>query len=121
MESARERRIFGASKAFVWGDRPAPRDRDRVNFVGGAVMSVVKEEKRGQILHIRVNELGKAEVNVKIPLGLARWGMKVGARYAGEDLRERGIDLDQLLTEVDTVGKIADITDENGHVEIFVE
>jgi hypothetical protein len=84
-------------------------------------MTLAQEEKRGQILHIRVNEPGKAEVNVKVPLGLARWGMKMGARYAGEDLQKRGIDLEQLLKEVDTVGRIADITDENGHVEIFVE
>jgi hypothetical protein len=84
-------------------------------------MTVAHEEKRGQILRIRVNEVGKPEVNVKVPLGLARWGMKMGVRYAGEDLQKRGIDLEQLLKEVDTVGKIADITDENGHVEIFVE
>jgi hypothetical protein len=84
-------------------------------------MTVVNKEKRGQILRICVNEVGKPEVNVKVPLGLARWGMKMGVRYAGEDLQKRGIDLEQLLKEVDTVGKIADITDENGHVEIFVE
>jgi hypothetical protein len=84
-------------------------------------MTVVNEEKRGRVLRIRVNEPGKPEVNVKIPLGLARWGMKLGAQYAGEDLQKRGIDLEQLLKEVDTVGQIADITDENGHVEIFVE
>jgi hypothetical protein len=48
---------------------------------------------------------------VKIPLGLARWGMKLGAHYAGEDLQKRGIDLEQLLKEVDTPGQIADITE----------
>ena len=88
-------------------------------------MNAAREEKlettEGRILHIRVNEPGKAEVNVKIPLALARIGMKLGARYAKVDLEKHGVDLDHLLREVDKVGPIADITDENAHVEIFVE
>ena len=87
-------------------------------------MDITHEEPQttpGRILRIRVNEPGKPEVNVKIPLGLARIGMKLGARYAKEDLEKHGVDLDQLLKEVDTVGKIVDITDDKGHVEIFVE
>ena len=88
-------------------------------------MDVVHEDKleatQGRILHIRVNEPGKAEVNVKVPIGLARLGMKLGARYAKEDLEKHGVDLDQILKEVDKVGQIVDITDENAHVEIFVE
>jgi hypothetical protein len=88
-------------------------------------MDVAQEGKlettQGRILHIRVNEPGKAEVNVKVPLALARIGMKLGARYAKEDLEKHGIDLDQLLNEVDKVGQIVDITDDNAHVEIFVE
>ena len=88
-------------------------------------MDITHEEPQtntaGRILRIRVNEPGKPEVNVKIPLGLARIGMQLGARYAKEDLEKHGVDLDQLLKEVDTVGQIVDIIDENGHVEIFVE
>lgn len=84
-------------------------------------MTVLNDGKRGHFVRIRVTELGKPEVNVKIPLGLAQWGMKFGAQYAGNDLRKRGIDPQQILREVETVGQIADITDENTHVEIFVE
>lgn len=88
-------------------------------------MDITHEEPQtttpGRILRICVNEPGKPEVNVKIPLGLARIGMKLGARYAKEDLEKHGVDLERLLKEVDTVGKIADITDDKGHVEIFVE
>ena len=75
----------------------------------------------GRILHIRVNEPGKTEVNVKVPLALARWGMKLGARYAKDDLEKHGVDRDQVLKDADHVGQIVDITDENAHVEIFVE
>jgi len=88
-------------------------------------MDVAQEGKlettKGRVLHIRVNEPGKAEVNVKVPLALARIGMKLGAQYAKDDLEKHGVDLDQLLKEVDKVGQIVDITDENAHVEIFVE
>ena len=87
-------------------------------------MDVVHEKPQttpGRFLRIRVNELGKPEVNVKIPLGLARIGMKLGARYGKEDLEKHGVDLDKLLKEVDTVGQIADITDDKAHVQIFVE
>lgn len=76
---------------------------------------------RGRMLRIRVNEPGKPEVNVRIPLALARIGMKLGARYAKEDLEKHGVDLDQILKEVDTVGQIVDVTDEKAHVEVFVE
>jgi hypothetical protein len=75
----------------------------------------------GRILRIRVNEAGKPEVNVKIPLALARLGMKLGAHYAKADLEKHGVDLEQLLKEADTVGKIVDIDDEKAHVEISVE
>jgi len=79
------------------------------------------ESAQGRILHIRVNEPGKAEVNVKVPLALARWGMKLGARYAKDDLEKHGVDLAEVLKDVDHVGQIVDITDENAHVEILVE
>jgi hypothetical protein len=76
---------------------------------------------RGRVLRIIVNEPGKSEVNIKVPLALARIGLKLGGLAAGEELKRRGIDLDELLQEVDTVGQIADITDDKAHVEIFVE
>lgn len=79
------------------------------------------EATPGRILHIRVNEPGKAEVNVKVPLALARWGMKLGARYAKDDLEKHGVDLEQVLKDADHVGRIVDITDEKAHVEILVE
>ena len=77
--------------------------------------------KPGRILRIHVTEQDKPTVNVKIPLSIARMGAKLGARFAGEDLEKHGIDLDQLLKEIDTPGKIVDVTDERSHVEIYVE
>lgn len=77
---------------------------------------------RGRILRIRVSEHGKPKVNVAIPLAIARIGkMKLGAGLVSHHLQKFGLDLDQLLREVETAGRIVDINDEKDRVEIFVE
>jgi hypothetical protein len=77
---------------------------------------------RGRILRIRVSENGKPKVNVAIPLAIARIGkMKLGAGLVSAHLQKFGLDLDQLLKEVETAGRIVDINDEKDRVEIFVE
>ncbi len=77
---------------------------------------------RGRILRIRVSENGKPKVNVAIPLAIARIGkMKLGAGLVSHHLQKFGLDLDQLLREVETAGRIVDINDEKDRVEIFVE
>lgn len=78
---------------------------------------------RGRILRIRVTERGKSKVNVAIPLAIARIGkMKLGASgLVRGHLSKFGIDLDELLREVESVGRIVDINDDEDRVEIFVE
>ncbi len=77
---------------------------------------------RGRILRIRVSEHGKPKVNVAIPLAIARIGkMKLGAGLVSHHLQKFGLDLDQLLKEVETAGRIVDINDDKDRVEIFVE
>jgi hypothetical protein len=77
---------------------------------------------RGRILRIRVSENGKPKVNVAIPLAIARIGkVKLGAGLVSAHLQKFGLDLDQLLKEVETAGRIVDINDEKDRVEIFVE
>jgi len=78
---------------------------------------------RGRILRIRVSERGKQKVNVAIPLAIARIGkMKLGASgLVKGHLQRFGIDLDELLREVETAGRIVDINDDQDRVEIFVE
>ncbi|MBI2773852.1 MAG: DUF4097 family beta strand repeat protein [Chloroflexi bacterium] len=78
---------------------------------------------RGRILRIRVSEHGKQKVNVAIPLAIARIGkMKLGASgLVRGHLQKFGIDLDELLKEVESAGRIVDINDDEDRVEIFVE
>jgi len=78
---------------------------------------------RGRVLRIRVSERGKQKVNVAIPLAIARIGkMKLGASgLVRGHLQKFGIDLDELLKEVETAGRIGDINDDEDRVEIFVE
>jgi hypothetical protein len=62
-------------------------------------------------------------VNVAIPLAIARIGkMKLGASgLVRGHLQKFGIDLDELLKEVESAGRIVDINDDEDRVEIFVE
>ena len=78
---------------------------------------------RGRILRIRVSERGKPKVNVAIPLAVARIGkMKLGGSgFVRAQLAKFGLDIDELLKEVESVGRIVDINDDEDHVEIFVE
>ncbi len=76
-------------------------------------------------LRIRVTDLntGKSKANVKIPVSLAHFGMKMAARYAPESIE--GLDMDQIIAAMKDAGeeKLVDVEDaEKGeHVEVFVE
>jgi hypothetical protein len=78
---------------------------------------------RGRILRIRVTEDGEQKVNVAIPLAIARIGkMKLASSgLVRGHLGKFGIDLDELLRNIDLPGKIVDIADDEDRVEIFVE
>ncbi len=78
---------------------------------------------RGRMLRIRVTEGGEQKVNIAIPLAIARVGkMKLGSSgLVRGHLAKFGIDLDDMLRQVDIPGQIVDIADDDDHVEIFVE
>jgi hypothetical protein len=75
-------------------------------------------------LHVRVTNLesGKPKVNVNLPLGLVRAGLKVGARYSAE---VNEIDWDELLLAIQegAAGKLVEVEDqEDGErVEVYVD
>src|SRR5512138_2119754 len=79
--------------------------------------------RAGRILRIRVTEGGAQKVNVAIPLAIARIGkMKLGSSgLVRGHLSKFGIDLDDLLRNIDFPGRIVDIADDEDRVEIFVE
>ena len=75
----------------------------------------------GHMLRIRLREPGKADVNVAVPLSLARLGLTFGAVTATDDLAKHGIDLQQILKNIDSVGNVMDVVDEGAHIEIYVQ
>ncbi len=76
-------------------------------------------------LRIRVTDLqtGKSKASVKIPASLAKFGLKMAAKYAPESVE--GLDMDEILAAVKNggEGKLVDVEDEDRgeHVEIYVE
>ena len=75
-------------------------------------------------LHIEVLEAGREKVHLRIPVMLARLGLKflpreVTAKLNGADLK---VDLEEILTSLrrDTLGDIVHVTDENHEVHIYV-
>jgi len=67
-------------------------------------------------------DTGKSRVNVRLPIGMVRAGMKMGMRFAPE---VEGMDLDELTEFLRTgaLGKIVDVYDDDDgeHVEVFIE
>ncbi len=66
---------------------------------------------------------GKSKSNVKIPVNLANFGMKMAAKYAPESIE--GLDWAQLIAAAQNggEGKLVDVEDEEKgeHVEVFIE
>jgi len=78
----------------------------------------------GKWLQMRVTDTdtGKIRVNVRLPLGVVKAGLKMGMRFVPE---AEGLDKEELLAAIDegTVGKIFDLYDDKDgeHIEVFIE
>jgi hypothetical protein len=76
-------------------------------------------------LLVRVTDLktGKSKVNVKIPVSLAEFGMKMAVKFAPATLED--LDMHQMIESMkgSDEGKLVDVEDEEKgeHVEVFVE
>jgi len=81
----------------------------------------------GRFLKVKVWDMNqeKLKVNVKVPLGLVKWGMRFVPESAQAKIREKNIDLTAVTEaiEKDLVGKIVEVDDdEKGeHVEVYIE
>ncbi len=79
----------------------------------------------GKWLYICVTDMktGRNKANVRIPVSLANFGMKMANRFAPADVQ--GLDMDEIIeaAKSGSEGKLVDVEDqEKGeHVEIFVE
>jgi hypothetical protein len=79
----------------------------------------------GKWFRVRVTDLstGKSKTNVKIPVSLANFGMKMAAKYAPESVE--GLDLGEIIAAAKNGGEgmLVDVEDElkGERVEVFVE
>ncbi len=84
-------------------------------------------QKKATTLRIKVVDYakeGRPVVNVKVPIGMVKWGLKMGAAFSPQ-LKEAHLDWDEInaMLEQGDLGKIVEVEDEAEHktVEVWVE
>jgi hypothetical protein len=77
-----------------------------------------------KLLRVRVVEDGHPTVNVKVPIGVAKWGMKMAQAFSPE-MKNADLDWDSINAIIGEgeQGKIMEVEDEADHktVEVWVE
>ena len=82
---------------------------------------------QGKNIKIKVSELdsGTVKVNLNLPLGIARFVKSFIPQEAKDELEARGIDLEALMSTLDSgaVGKLVEVEDEQDRhrIEIWIE
>jgi hypothetical protein len=75
-------------------------------------------------LRVRVVEDGHQAVNVKVPIGVAKWGMKMAQAFSPE-MKNANLDWDSIsaMIQEGEQGKLVEVEDEADHktVEVWVE
>ena len=81
-------------------------------------------EKPAKLLRVRVVEDGHPTVNVKVPIGVAKWGMKMAQAFS-PDMKNANLDWDSITAMIQEGerGKLVEVEDEVDHktVEVWVE
>ena len=81
-------------------------------------------EKKAEFLRVRVVEDGHPAVNVKVPIGVAKWGMKM-AQTISPEMKDANLDWESItaIIQKGERGKIVEVEDEVNHktVEVWVE
>ena len=80
--------------------------------------------KKAKFLRVRVVEDGHPAVNVKVPIGVAKWGMKMAQAFSPE-MKGANLDWETITAMIQEgeQGKIVEVEDEVDHktVEVWVE
>jgi hypothetical protein len=80
--------------------------------------------KQATLLRVRVLEGGRPTVNIKVPIGVAKWGMKMAQAFSPQ-MKDADQDWDAITTIIQEgeQGKIVEVEDEVNHktVEVWVE
>ena len=81
-------------------------------------------EKQAKLLRVRVVEDGHPTVNVKVPIGVAKWGMKMAQAFSPE-MKDADLDWESIIAMIQEGegGKIVEVEDEVEHktVEVWVQ
>jgi hypothetical protein len=81
-------------------------------------------ERKAKFLRVRVVEDGHPTVNVKVPIGVAKWGMKMAQAFSPE-MKDANLDWDSITAMIQEgeQGKIVEVEDEVDRktVEVWVE
>lgn len=80
--------------------------------------------RKAKFLRVRVVEDGHPTVNVKVPIGVAKWGMKMAQAFSPE-MKGANLDWESItaIIQEGEQGKIVEVEDEADHktVEVWVE
>ena len=75
-------------------------------------------------LHVRVKDAssGKNKVTVNVPLGMLKFGLKIGGRFSPELNGLEWDEIQEMMDEMDS-GLLVDVQDDEGgeHVQVFVD
>ena len=93
-----------------------------------ALQQVEATARKAKTLHVKVVDLakeGRPVVNIKLPISLVGFGMKVGQAFSAQ-LKEANVDWDAVIAAIEQsgeLGKIVEIEDQAEHktVEVWVE
>jgi hypothetical protein len=84
-------------------------------------------EKKAKSLRVKVvdnTKAGRPAVNIKLPIGVVKWGMKMAQTFSPE-MKDAKLDWDSItgMIQEGAEGKIVDVEDEAQHktVEVWVE
>ena len=81
-------------------------------------------ERKAKLLRVRVVEAGHSTVNVKVPIGVAKWGMRMAQAFSPE-MKDANLDWEDItaILREGQGGKVVEVKDEVDHktVEVWVE
>ena len=90
-------------------------------------IGTVQAPQKAAYLRVKVVDTakdGKPAVNIKMPIGFVKWGMKMAEKFSPE-LKDSNIDWDAIIaaTEAGELGKLVEVEDDTEHktVEVWLE
>jgi len=100
---------------------------DAANLLDAAPCDGAAEGGRagGKKIRVRVTDprTGKQTANLTVPASLAKFAMQFIPAKTKQELADRGINIEHILSQVmtDNTGKIVDVESEEANVQVFIE